>query len=639
MLKTGKMKSTLRYLVYIIALFTFASCGNDNIEEQEESHDFIPMRDFFRHPDKTRFKLSPDGKYLSYLAKYNNRLNIHIQRIHDDSVITITKESDRDIRYYFWANNHCILYLKDEFGNEQYKLYGVNLNDMSQKVFVDYDNVTTGVIDVLDNSEDEILISMNKRDSSVFDPWRLNLVTGELTLLAKNPGNIQAWKTDHNGKLRLAIATDEVTTQLLYRENENEAFKVSISTNYTDYLMPQFFTFDNKNVIALSNIGRDKIAVVEFNLEEGQEKEVLFSHPEYDIWDVFYSNERKTLTAADYYSWKSETHFFDDSLKHVFDKLMKELEGYDIAMTSNTKDENMFVIRTYSDRSLGAYYLYDVIKDSLELICEVSPWLNEHEMSEVKPIKYKSRDGLDIHGYLTLPKGNKSKNLPTVVMIHGGPWSRDKWGFDPETQFLANRGYAVLQVNFRGSVGYGKKFWMASFKQWGLRMQDDITDGVKWLIGQGIADSNRIAIYGGSYGGYAALAGAVKTPELYRCAIDYVGISNLFTYLNSMPPYWKPFLKKMYKLIGDPVEDSLQLHQTSPYFHPDKIKIPIFIAQGANDPKVDREESDIFVGRLKSKGVDVTYMVKENEGHGYANEENKFEFYSKMEEFLDKYMK
>jgi len=252
----------------------------------------------------------------------------------------------------------------------------------------------------------------------------------------------------------------------------------------------------------------------------------------------------------------------------------------------------------------------------------------------MKPIQYISRDSITIHGYLTLPVGVKAKNLPVVFNPHGGPWARDYWGFNPEVQFLANRGYAVLQMNFRGSTGYGKNFVNISYKQWGRTMQNDITDGVKWLIDQGIADKNRIAIYGGSYGGYATLAGLTLTPDLYACGVDYVGVSNLFTFMNTIPPYWEPMREMFYEMVGHPVKDSIWLAEVSPVLHADRIKVPLLIAQGANDPRVNKNESDQMVEALKKRGITVEYMVKDNEGHGFRNEENRFDFYRAMEKFL-----
>ena len=289
---------------------------------------------------------------------------------------------------------------------------------------------------------------------------------------------------------------------------------------------------------------------------------------------------------------------------------------------------------------MGNYYLYDYTQNQLDLITEVSDWLKESDLATMKPVQYQSRDGLTIHGYLTLPQGVETQNLPVVINPHGGPWHRDVWTFNPEVQFLANRGYAVLQMNFRGSTGFGRAFWEASFKQWGLAMQDDVSDGVNWLINEGIANPERIAIYGGSYGGYCTLAGIAFTPELYACAIDYVGVSNLFTFMETIPPYWEIYLKMLHEMVGDPADpvDKARMRATSPVFHVDKIKAPLLIAQGAKDPRVNQDESDQVVAALKKKGVDVEYILKENEGHGFYNQENRFEFYAAMESFLAKHL-
>ena len=317
-----------------------------------------------------------------------------------------------------------------------------------------------------------------------------------------------------------------------------------------------------------------------------------------------------------------------------------ELDAEEISVLASTKDEDKFIFVTSSDRQGVNYYVYDATNDKIEELAITTPWLNPDDLAYMKPISYQSRDGLTIEGYLTLPKGVEPENLPVVVNPHGGPWARDSWGFNPEVQFLANRGYAVLQMNFRGSTGYGKKFWEASFKEWGKKMQDDVTDGVNWLVEKGIADPNRVAIYGGSYGGYATLAGLTFTPELYAAGIDYVGVSNLFTFMNTIPPYWEPYRKMMYEMVGNPEDpkDSVLLYEASPVYHADKIVAPLFIAQGANDPRVNKDESDQMVEALKERGIEVEYMVKDNEGHGFSNQENRFDFYRAMDKFLDEHI-
>jgi len=598
----------------------------------------IPLRDFFRHPEKTGYDISPDGKYLSYLAPHNSRLNIFVEKIESGETNRITNEKDRDISDYFWSNDNRILFLKDTDGDENFKLYAIDKDGKNPKNLTPFDKVNTQIVDQLEEIENEILVGLNKRDPRVFDVYRLNIETGEMKLAAENPGNILDWVTDHDGLIRVATSSDGVNTTLLYRDNEEEDFKEIVTLNFKDALSPIFFTFDNKHIYASSNIGRDKKAIVKYDVKNGKELETIFEHPDVDVTSLLYSRKRKVLTSIVFFTSKREIVFIDEASKKRYERIKNELGDVEIYFSGNNKNEDKFLIRTYSDRSLGAYYFYDTVKDELTKIASVSPWINEDDMSEMKIIQYTSRDGLTINGYLTLPKNKDPQNLPVVVNVHGGPWARNNWGYSPEVQFLANRGYAVLQVNFRGSTGFGKKFWEASFKQWGLTMQDDISDGVNWLIEKGIADPKRIAIYGGSYGGYATLAGLAFSPDLYACGVDFVGVSNLFTFMDTIPPYWEPLLGVMHEMVGHPERDKELLEKTSPVLHADKIKAPLFIAQGRMDPRVNVNESDQMVAAMKKRGVDVEYMVKDNEGHGFHNEENRFEFYDAMENFLKKHL-
>lgn len=625
----------------IILTFSLFSCVNENAKQKANEMVIakqIPLENFFKNPEKSSYQISPDGSFYSFMAPYKNRMNIFIQKIGDSSATQLTFEEARDIAGYFWPNNEQIVFLKDEAGDENFHLFGVNIDGSNPIGFTDFEGVRAQIIDDLPDQKDFVVIGLNKRNKQVFDPYRLNLKTGEISMLAENPGNIQGWMFDHDGKLRIATAiVDGVNQSILYRENEEDEFKTIITTNFKEGFNPQFFTFDNKNIIGSSNLGRDKYAIVEFDPISAKEVKVLYANDDYDVNGVGYSRKRKVITAAYFESWKSERHYFDSTSKATFEKIQKRLAGYEIGITGVNKDENILILRTYSDKSLGAYYIYNSEDDKMEKIVDVSPWIDENEMSNQLPIAYQSRDGLKINGYLTLPKGynmENAKNLPVVINPHGGPWARDSWGFNPEIQFLANRGYAVLQMNFRGSTGYGRKFFEASFKKWGREMQDDITDGTQWLIDKGIADSTKIAIYGGSYGGYATLMGLVKEPKMYAAGVDYVGVSNMFTFMKTIPPYWEPMLEMMYEMVGDVEKDSTMLREVSPVFHVDKIKAPLFIAQGANDPRVNVDESDQMVKAMKEKGIDVEYLVKKDEGHGFRNEENRFEFYRAMEKFL-----
>ena len=374
-----------------------------------------------------------------------------------------------------------------------------------------------------------------------------------------------------------------------------------------------------------------------------EEREVLFEHDRYDVDALTYSRKRRRLLGAFCAGHRDPVrHYFDDRARDDRQRLEKHFPAQQVGMVDTDKSEERCIVFVASDRSKGAYYFYDRTADRVELLAEVAPWLPESAMVPMHPVTFTTRDGLTIEAYLSLPPGLTldalPAPLPVIVNPHGGPWSRDNWGFSSEVQFLCSRGYAVFQLNFRGSTGYGRDFLEKSYKQWGLTMQNDITDGVHWLIDSGIADPKRIAIYGASYGGYATLAGACFTPELYCCAIDYVGVSNLLTFLQTIPPYWRAMLDMMYEQIGHPDRNRAQLEATSPALHADAIRCPLFIAQGANDPRVNKDESDQMVAALRRRGVEVEYMVKDNEGHGFANQENVFDFYRAVERFLENHM-
>ena len=550
----------------------------------------------------------------------------------------VTAETARDISSFGWKGSNRLIYGKDFGGDENFHVVSVDRKGEGLKDLTPGEKVKANVVDPLIDDDDHIIVSHNRRDAKVFDVFRINVNTGEEKLIAQNPGNITGWRTDHDGKLRVAITTDGVNTSLLYRDKEDENFKPVLTTNFKDAVSPLFFTFDNRKLYVASNRGRDKTAIYVFDPATAKEGELLVEHTDVDVSGLNYSRKRKVLTNATWVTWKTERKFFDKESEAMWRDVQSKLPGYELAFTSTNRAEDKFIVAAFSDKTRGKRYLYDKAAKKLDLLADVSPWLPESELADMKPIQYKSRDGLTIHGYLTLPKGVPPKNLPVVINPHGGPWFRDAWGFNPEVQFLANRGYAVLQMNFRGSTGYGREFWAASFKQWGRKMQDDVTDGVHWLIKEGIADPKRVAIYGGSYGGYTTLAGLAFTPDLYAAGVDYVGVSNLITFMKSVPPYWKPFLEMMAEMVGDMEKDEAMLKAASPVFSADKIKAPLLIAQGAKDPRVAKAESDQMVEAMKKRGVEVEYIVKDNEGHGFGNEENRFEFYEAMERFLKKHI-
>lgn len=627
-------------IVFIVTLFLIVSLsgGVGLAALNARQPRLTPLTDFFKNPVMTDVTLSPDGQYIAFMKPWEHRLNVFVRKVGENNIRRITSAGERDIAGYAWANNHRIAYIRDSGGDENFRLFAVDIDGSNFRDISPFEDVRVGIIDRLEDNDEEMLISMNQRDKRIFDVYRLNVNTGEMRMVAENPCNISGWLTDNNGRLRVAVATDGVNTTLLYRQSEAEPFRPIVTTDFKDSIEPLFFTFDNRQLYVASNIGRDKKAIFNYDPETGKHLELIYEHPQVDVIGILRSKKRKVLTGVSYLSDRLHYHFTDPVRKHLQNILESKLPGKEVVVTSMSKDEIRVLVRTYSDTSLGAYYYYDRKSGQLQKLSDVSPWLDEGEMAPMQSVQFQSRDGLTLNGYLTLPKGRQAKNLPIIIKPHGGPWARDVWGFDPEVQFLANRGIGVLQVNFRGSTGYGKAFWKAGFKQWGRKMQNDITDGAQWLIRQGIADPKRIGIYGASYGGYAVLAGLAFTPDLYACGVDYVGVSNIFTLLDSLPPYWELGRKMMYEMIGDPVTDKALLKAISPVFHADKIKAPLLVAQGANDPRVKKAESDQIVKALENSNVNVQYLVKNNEGHGFANEENRFDFYRTMEIFLGKHL-
>ncbi|OQX96429.1 MAG: S9 family peptidase, partial [Bacteroidetes bacterium 4572_117] len=370
------------------------------------AQDVIPLEDFFKNPEKSSYQISPDGKYFSYRAPYKTRMNVFVQKVGSKKAVRITSVTDRDIAGYYWANPKTILYLKDSGGDENYSIYAADRSGKNEKCLTCIEGVRTQIIDDLEDMPDEMIIGLNKRDKRVFDAYRLNIKTGKMDMIAENPGNIQGWMTDHEGKLRVAIAVvDGINSQILYRENESSKFKAVYTGNFKEALNPLFFTFDNKKLYVSSNLNRDKSAIYTYDVANNKLEDLIFENDRYDVAGLAYSKKRKVLTSVSWTSWKRQKHFLDETTKNLYKRLEKDLGEYEIAITGLNKNEDKMIIRTYSDRSLGAYYLFNVKTDKLEKIVDVSPWIDENKMAVQKPIKYIARDGLEIEGYLTLPKG------------------------------------------------------------------------------------------------------------------------------------------------------------------------------------------------------------------------------------------
>ncbi|QEC51280.1 S9 family peptidase [Anseongella ginsenosidimutans] len=623
------MKRIRRKSILLLLVAVTSACTNEYKREK------VALEDFFRNPEKTEFSVSPGGEFISYLQPYNNRLNIYVRELGSNEVTQVTTYEQDNIKYYWWANDEQLLYIKDSNGNEDYHLYSVNRDGTGNRDLTPFKGTQVMVHDT--PADSIIIVGLNKRDPKVFDIYRLNINSGEMEVILENPGNVIWWMPDHRNKVRLVKSSDGVNETLLYRPTEDSPFKEVLTTNVFESIEPVYFSAEDPNlVIAISNVGRDKEAVVELDLTSGKEDKIIFQHDEVDVRSIRYSKKQEKPLFVNYITWKEETHFLDENIKSIYEKIADRLPELEIDIVNWNRNEDKFIVRTYSDRSPGSYYLYEAAGDDLRKLSEVSPWIDPRDMAEMKPVSYKTGDGLTIHGYLTLPKGSEGVNLPVIINPHGGPWTRNTWGFDPEVQFLANRGYAVLQMNYRGSTGYGKAFMKASNKEWGNKVQQDITDGVEWLIAEGVADPARIAICGFSFGGYCALSGVVQHPGLYRCAVSYSGMTNLFTFLKDIPPYLEPIQQMIFNAVGHPEKDADYLRAVSPIFHTAEIKVPLLVAQGEKDPRVNVNETTQFVQKLRENGLEVNYILKKDEGHRFRKEENRLHFYAELEEFLAK---
>lgn len=598
----------------------------------------IPLEDFFRNVEKSNVKLSPDGRYLAWMEPWKTRLNVFVKELSTGEVTRVTSEEEQDLWNFVWGSSDRIVFHNDTGGDENTRLFGVKPDGSDLVSYTPFEGVRCWVIDLLQDDPEHVLFTMNRRDPREMDAFRLNLNTGDIELAAQNPGEVSEWIVDHSGRLRLAEVTDGLKTRIIYRDTENDPWREVASYDFRESAIPLRFAADGRSFYVASNLGRNTRAICSFSVDSDAPGEVLFSHPDVDVSEMLYSRKLGKPVGVCYTEDKIRYTWFDESREALQTFIDGELPSFSNLLLSHTDDEDLFVVYSGDDRTRGTYYLLDAVSMKLDKLFEVSPWLDRDSLCPMQTISYTARDGLQIGGYLTLPLDVPPENLPVVVYPHGGPWIRDNWGFKPVVQFLANRGYAVFRMNFRGSTGFGRKFLEAGYGQWGLSMQDDITDGVQWLIDKGIADPARIAIFGVSYGGYAVLMGIVKDPDLYAAAVDLVGVSNLFTILENMPPYWEEIREMMYLRIGHPERDRERLVATSPALNTDGMKTPLLIGQGANDPRVNQVESDQVVNGLRAKGIPVMYILKQDEGHGFFKEENKFEFYRATEEFLAEHL-
>ncbi|HET8911292.1 MAG TPA: S9 family peptidase [Ktedonobacteraceae bacterium] len=604
------------------------------------STELIPREILFGNPDKTSPEISPDGTKMAYLAPVNNVLNVWVGTVGSDNYQPVTEDEDRGVRFYFWAqDNKHILYIQDVGGNENWRLYATSLENRETRDLTPFENVQAQIIKHDKHFPNELLIGMNKENPQVHDVYHLDLTSGELTLVAKNPGNIMGWVADAHFKVRSAItALPDGGSELLIREDEDAAWRTLVSWDADDSLTssPVGFTLDGQSIYLQDSRNVNSGRLVKLNIATG-DITVIAEDPQYDVGDVMIHPDTHEVQAVAFDKDRKEWLVLDESIKMDFDNIQGIHRG-DFFVISRDDADITWIVAFTVDNGPVPFYAYDRKSQQATFLFDNQPALNKYTLATIEPISFTSRDGLTVHGYLTLPPGERKTNLPLVLNVHGGPWARDAWGYRPDAQWFANRGYACLQVNFRGSTGYGKDFLNAGNKEWGRNMHNDLVDAVQWAIDQGIADPKKVAIFGGSYGGYAALVGATFTPDLFCCAVDIVGPSNLITLIRTIPPYWSTFLATFHKRVGNPDTEEEFLKSRSPLFKVDQIKIPILIGQGANDPRVKQAESEQIVAAMKSKGIDYEYMLFPDEGHGFAKPENRLKFFAAAERFLAKHL-
>jgi len=633
------MERSKIFRALILVLFlTGVAVGHFSCGSSEPK--LIPREILFGNPEKTAPRISPDGTKMAYLAPVNDVLNVWVKTIGEEDDRVITKDENRGIFRYFWAqDNEHIMYLQDVGGNENWRLYGVELETGEIKDFTPFDGVRVEIVDRDKHFPGELIIAMNKENPQLFDVYHLDLSSGELTMIAKNPGNVAGWVTDTKLKVRGAIAARaDGGFDLMIRENEKADWEPVITWDSDEVMGADALGFskDGRCLHLLDPRNANTNRLVKMEIATG-DIEVVAEDPQYDVSSVMIHPDDYEVQAVFFTKARQEWMILDESIREDFEAIAK-LDHGDFFVYNRNHADDIWLVGFTKDNGPVPFYAFDRKEKKGIFLFDHKPDLNECTFSSMEPMSFTSRDGLTIHGYITFPPGKTRTGLPTVLNVHGGPWHRDVWGYNPEAQWLANRGYVCLQVNFRGSTGYGKEFLNAGIKEWGGKMQNDLIDAVKWAIEQGIADPERIAIYGGSYGGYAALVGATFTPDLFCCAVDMMGPSNLITWITSLPPYAAPALALLYKRIGNPETEEAFLKSRSPLFKVDQIKIPIMIAQGANDPRVPQMESDQVVETMKEKGIEYEYLVYPDEGHGFLKPENRLDFYAAAEKFLAKHL-
>ncbi len=619
-------------------VFDAAPSGRPAFAGPGRAPSLIPRDVLFGNPVKAAPRISPDGAKLAYLAPSDEGvLNVWVRTIGRNDEVQVTADSHRGIRKHLWAeDSRSVLYLQDADGDENWRVYAVDVGAKKVRELTPFPGVRAEDIKLDKDHPDEVLVALNLRDRRVFDMHRVSLRTGEAALDAENPGDVLDWITDAEFRIRAAMAQSPVDGGAILRTRDSDGapWRDIQTWPFGENGGAFAFTKDGRALYAESSLSSDTTRLVKLDAATGAELETLAEDPRCDLGEVVIHPDSRIVQAAAFSYLRREWRVLDPAIEADFATLARGRRG-EFQLISRDRADRNWIVAYETDDGPVAWWAYSRDSKKADLLFVNRPELEQFQLARREPVVIPARDGMKLPSYLTLPPGADPHRLPLVLNVHGGPWGRDSWGFDPEAQWLANRGYAVLQVNFRGSTGFGKRFLNAGDVQWGVgRMQQDLTDAVEWAMGEGIADPQRIGIFGGSYGGYATLAGLAFTPELYACGVDIVGPSNLKTLLESIPPYWAPVKKQMVLRMGDVEQDEALNRRISPLFHVEKIKAPLLIGQGANDPRVNIRESTQMVDAVRARKLDVTYVVYPDEGHGFARPDNRLDFYGRAEEFL-----
>ncbi|MGI9539788.1 MAG: S9 family peptidase [Miltoncostaeaceae bacterium] len=602
----------------------------------------IPLHHFFDNPERANARPSPDGSAISYVAPREGVLNVWVEPAAGGEARPITDDRDRGVRSYMWSRDGSrILYMQDRGGEENHHVYAVDVHRPARpRDLTPFPGVRAGLIAAPRATPRHVVVGMNLRDRARFDAYRITLATGRLELVGENPGNILGWVADREGRVRAARAqTEGGDFEILVADEERGPLRVVSRYPNEDGGHIHAFTPDGASLWVGSARGSDRARLVELDLADGTER-VVDEDEVADLGAPIISDRNGALLGVAYRRDRLVMSVRDDAFGADWERL-RSLHSGDPVVTGQDAEERAWVATFDDDRDPGATFLVERGGGSSRLLFRSRPWLRPEHLAPMEPVAIPSRDGLTLHSYLTLPLDAEPRGLPTVLVVHGGPWSRDSWGYDAEAQFLANRGYAVLQVNYRGSTGFGKSFRHAAEREFAGKMHDDLIDAVRWIVDRGTADPERVGIYGGSYGGYAALVGATFTPDVFAAVVSYVGPSSLVTLARSFPAYWRPFLASTwYRYVGDPEDpdDLADMEARSPLNRVDAIRAPLLVIQGANDPRVTQQESDQIVGALRERGIDVEYIVKDDEGHGFVKPENRLEAYGAIERFFARHL-